>query len=83
MVFQISILIYLSHIEIRVEEIAKYGEFQNYGMKEFIAEKEKLKKAHEEEIDAMRRRHREEEAALDKKFELAVLMEKYTPPASY
>nr|GME18682.1 protein SUPPRESSOR OF GENE SILENCING 3-like [Ipomoea batatas] len=69
------------HLE-RVEEIAKYGEFQNYGMKEFIAEKEKLKKAHEEEIDAMRRRHREEEAALDKKFELAVLMEKYTPPAS-
>nr|GMC60700.1 protein SUPPRESSOR OF GENE SILENCING 3-like [Ipomoea batatas] len=70
------------HLE-RMEEIAKYGEFQNYGMKEFIAEKEKLKKAHEEEIDAMRRRHREEEAALDKKFELAVLMEKYTPPASY
>lgn len=86
MVFQIPMLFYLiCHIEIRVEEIAKYGEFQNYEMEEFKAEKDKIKKAYEEEIDAMRHKHREEEAALKKKFdgELAMLMVKYTPPGSY
>lgn len=50
-------------------------------MENFVAEKEKLCEAHEEDIVAMRKRHWEEEVEMEKKFdeELAKLMEKYSP----
>lgn len=50
-------------------------------MNEYVAEREKLLKAHEERMVALRRKHLEEEVALEKEFddEFNRLMEKYTP----
>ncbi|KAF2283439.1 hypothetical protein GH714_005531 [Hevea brasiliensis] len=63
------------------EEMEKFIQFQDREMKEYVAERDGLIKAHEEKFAAMKRRHWEEEFALEKEFdaELTSLMEKYTP----
>ena len=50
-------------------------------MENFVAEKDKLCQAHEENISAMKKRHWDEEVEMEKKFddELAKLMAKYSP----
>lgn len=65
----------------RVEGYVKFVEVQEKEMENFVEEKEKLFKAHEESIAAMKRRHWEEEVETEKKFDedLTKLMEKYSP----
>lgn len=65
----------------RVDEYLKFVEVQDKEMENFVGEKEKLCQAHEESLVAVRRRHWEEEVALEKKFdeELTQLMQKYSP----
>ncbi|XP_028766128.1 protein SUPPRESSOR OF GENE SILENCING 3 [Neltuma alba] len=65
----------------RADEYLKFVEIQDQEMESFVAEKETLLKAHEDNLAAMRRRHWEEEVEMEKKFdeELAKLMEKYSP----
>lgn len=50
-------------------------------MEDFVGERDKLIKSHEEKMAAMRRRHWEEEVELEKEFDadLTRLMEKYSP----
>ncbi|KAJ9176031.1 hypothetical protein P3X46_014523 [Hevea brasiliensis] len=66
----------------RVEEMEKFIQFQDKEMKDYVAERDRLIKAHEEKFAAMKRRHWEEEFELEKEFdaELTCLMEKYTHP---
>ncbi|PSS30844.1 suppressor of gene silencing like protein [Actinidia chinensis var. chinensis] len=68
----------------RADEMAKFIKCQEKEMDEFVAEREKLIKLHEDEIIAMKRKHWEEEVELEKKFdaELDQLMDKYTPHSS-
>ncbi|XP_054822677.1 protein SUPPRESSOR OF GENE SILENCING 3 [Prosopis cineraria] len=65
----------------RADEYLKFVEIQDKEMESFVAEKEKLLKAHEDNLDAMRRRHWEEEVDMEKRFDeqLAELMKKYSP----
>ncbi|XP_059624505.1 protein SUPPRESSOR OF GENE SILENCING 3-like [Cornus florida] len=65
----------------RVEEIAKFIEFQDKEMDEFVAEREKLLKDHELKKISMKKKHGEEELGLEREFdaELNRLMEKYSP----
>ncbi|KAF3444205.1 hypothetical protein FNV43_RR13895 [Rhamnella rubrinervis] len=65
----------------RAEEIAKFIKFQDKEMEEFVLERDILIKSHEEKMNAMRRRHLEEEVELEKELDgkLTELMEKYTP----
>ncbi|KAG8642393.1 protein SUPPRESSOR OF GENE SILENCING 3 isoform X2 [Manihot esculenta] len=65
----------------RVEEMDKFVQFQDKEMKEYVAERDGLIKAHEEKFAEMKRRHWEEEYKLEKEFdaELTHLMYKYTP----
>lgn len=65
----------------RVEKIEKFIRLQDEEMNEYVAEREKLMKAHEERMVALRCKHLEEEVALEKEFddEFNRLMEKYTP----
>ncbi|RYR44762.1 hypothetical protein Ahy_A08g041042 [Arachis hypogaea] len=53
-------------------------------MENFVAEKEKLLRAHEENITALKHRHWEEEVQMEKNFDeqLSKLMEKYSPSQS-
>lgn len=64
----------------RAEEIAKFITVQDKEMEEFVAARDRLIKFHGEKMDAMRRRHWEEEVELEKGFdaELTQLMEKYS-----
>ncbi|XP_004503025.1 protein SUPPRESSOR OF GENE SILENCING 3 [Cicer arietinum] len=66
---------------LKVDEYLKFVEVQDKEMENFVGEKEKLCQAHEESLVAVRRRHWEEEVALEKKFdeELTQLMQKYSP----
>ena len=50
-------------------------------MEDYAVQRELLTKAHEEEMNAMRKRYWEEEVALEEKFNavLACLKEKYSP----
>ena len=50
-------------------------------MENYVAQREALTKAHKEKIDAMKKRHWEEEVALEEEFnaELTRLMSKYSP----
>ncbi|PPD92341.1 hypothetical protein GOBAR_DD10706 [Gossypium barbadense] len=68
----------------RADEIAKFIKFQDEEMQAFVAERDKLIKAHEEKMVGMRERHWQEEVELEKEFdaELSHLMEKYTPDGS-
>ncbi|XP_022774792.1 protein SUPPRESSOR OF GENE SILENCING 3-like [Durio zibethinus] len=68
----------------RADEIAKFIKFQDEEMEAFVGERDKLIKAHEEKMAAMRQRHWQEEVELEKVFdtELSHLMEKYTPDTS-
>lgn len=56
-------------------------EIQDKEMENFVEKKEKLLKVHEDNLAAMRRRHWEEEVAMEKKFDeqLAKLMQEYSP----
>ncbi|KAL2497988.1 RNA-dependent RNA polymerase [Abeliophyllum distichum] len=65
----------------RVEKIAKFIQLQDKEMEEFVVERKKLMKAHEDRMVALKRKHGEEEVALEKEFddEFNRLMEKYTP----
>lgn len=65
----------------RDEEILKFIKCQDKEMEEFVAEREKLMKIHEERKTALKRRQWEEEVALETELseELNVLMAKYTP----
>ncbi|TYI45644.1 hypothetical protein E1A91_D13G052600v1, partial [Gossypium mustelinum] len=62
------------------DEIAKFIKFQDEEMQAFVAERDKLIKAHEKKMVGMRERHWQEEVELEKEFdaELSHLMEKYT-----
>ncbi|KAE8694967.1 SGS3-like protein [Hibiscus syriacus] len=64
----------------RADEIAKFIKFQDEEIQAFVAERDKLIKAHEEKMTTMRQRHWQEEVKLEKEFdsELSHLMEKYT-----
>ncbi|KHG20144.1 Protein SUPPRESSOR OF GENE SILENCING 3 [Gossypium arboreum] len=68
----------------RADEIAKFIKFQDEEMQAFVAERDKLIRAHEEKMVGMRERHWQEEVELEKEFdaELSHLMEKYTPDGS-
>ncbi|KAK3012698.1 hypothetical protein RJ639_009854 [Escallonia herrerae] len=68
----------------RLEELAKFIKIQDKEMEDFVEEREKLIKVHEEKKVVMKRRHWEEEVALEKELdaEFSRLMEKYTPPAN-
>lgn len=79
----IDVLIIFLHISLydcRAEEIAKFITVQDKEMEEFVAARDRLIKLHGEKMDAMRRRHWEEEVELEKGFdaELTQLMEKYS-----
>ncbi|KAK4284325.1 hypothetical protein QN277_001176 [Acacia crassicarpa] len=65
----------------RADEYLKFVEIQDKEMESFVAKKEKLLKAHEDNLAAMRRRHWEEEVEMEKKFdeELTKLMQEYSP----
>lgn len=65
----------------RADDYLKFVEIQDKEMEDFVAEKEKLFQAHEDNLAAMRRRHWEEEVQMEKTFDeqLAELMEKYSP----
>ena len=54
---------------------------QETRVEEFLAEREKLERAHEDKKAELRRRHLEEEVTLEKDFDSALtkLMGKYTP----
>lgn len=62
-------------------DIETFIKLQDKEMEEFVAEREKLIKEHEETVKAMKRRHWEEEVELEKEFnaELTILMDKYSP----
>ncbi|XP_040958356.1 uncharacterized protein [Gossypium hirsutum] len=62
------------------DEIEKFIKFQDEEMQAFVAERDKLIKAHEKKMVGMRERHWQEEVELEKEFdaELSHLMEKYT-----
>ncbi|KAL3524606.1 hypothetical protein ACH5RR_012978 [Cinchona calisaya] len=77
---------------VRAEAIAKSVKLQDKEMEEFVAQREKLMKSHEqrmlalksrhlEEELALKRRHWEEEVAVEEEFNMeeSKLMEKYTP----
>lgn len=65
----------------RMADIETFIKLQDKEMEEFVAEREKLIKEHEETVKAMKRRHWEEEVELEKEFnaELTILMDKYSP----
>lgn len=65
----------------RAEEIRKFIKCQDKEMEEFVAEREKLMKAHEERKTVLKLRQWEEEVALENELsnELNSLMSKYTP----
>lgn len=65
----------------RGEDVAKFIQFQEKEMEEFVAEREELIKVHGENMAAMKRRHWDEEVELEKEFnaELTQLMAKYSP----
>ncbi|CAI0430974.1 unnamed protein product [Linum tenue] len=65
----------------RVDEISKFIQLQEKEMEEFVEEREKLVKLHEDRIADMRRRHWKEEVDLERDFDsqLANLMKKYSP----
>ncbi|KAI4330080.1 hypothetical protein MLD38_028388 [Melastoma candidum] len=52
----------------RLEDIAKLIQLQDEEMKEFVAEREKLVRVHEEKLQEMKKRHWEEELELEKEF---------------
>ncbi|PON47631.1 hypothetical protein TorRG33x02_322940 [Trema orientale] len=61
---------------------SKFIKSQDKEMEDYVEEREKLMKAHEEKFNDMRRRHWEEELELEKEFinaELTHLMNKYSP----
>ncbi|CAA7396502.1 unnamed protein product [Spirodela intermedia] len=64
-------------------DIAHIIDGQEKEVQEFLAEREKLERAHEDRKAEMRRRHLEEEINLEREFDHALtkLMEKYTPGA--
>ncbi|XP_057970103.1 protein SUPPRESSOR OF GENE SILENCING 3 [Malania oleifera] len=63
------------------EEVANFIQLQDKEMEEFVAERDKLVRIHEEKVVAMKRRHLEEELNVEKELdaELTQLMEKYAP----
>ncbi|KAK4256864.1 hypothetical protein QN277_006531 [Acacia crassicarpa] len=65
----------------RADEYLKFVEIQDKEMERFVAKKEELLKAHEDNLAAMRRRHWEEEVEMEKNFDeqLAKLMQEYSP----
>ncbi|KAM1041694.1 hypothetical protein TB2_030390 [Malus domestica] len=65
----------------RSEEIANFIKSQEKEMEEFVAERDMLMKAHDDDKAAMKRRHWEEEVELEQDFDakLTQLMEKYSP----
>ncbi|KAG6536592.1 hypothetical protein ZIOFF_001650 [Zingiber officinale] len=67
--------------KLRQEEIARFIDNQAKGVEEFLAEREKLIKAHEEKKVELRRQYLEEEVKMEKEFDgaLTKLMEKYSP----
>ncbi|KAL4295037.1 hypothetical protein HN51_045915 [Arachis hypogaea] len=69
---------------LKADEYLKFVEVQDKEMENFVAEKEKLLRAREESIAALKHRHWEEEVQMEKNFDeqLAKLMEKYSPPQS-
>ncbi|KAI3462340.1 hypothetical protein Pfo_019003 [Paulownia fortunei] len=68
----------------RAEEIAKFIQLQDKEMEEFVNERDKLMKAHEERMLDLKRRHWDEKMALEKEFdnEFNKLMEEYSPSES-
>ncbi|CAL0306707.1 unnamed protein product [Lupinus luteus] len=66
---------------VKVDEYRKFVEIQDKEMEIYVAEEEKLRRAHEDNIAAMRLRHWAEQVQMEKKFneELAKLMEKFSP----
>lgn len=75
---------YMPFIGCRAEEIANFIELQDKEMEDFVGEREKLIKEHEDKMAAMKRRHWDEEVKLEKEFDaqLASLMKKYSPHQS-
>ncbi|XP_014505554.1 protein SUPPRESSOR OF GENE SILENCING 3 [Vigna radiata var. radiata] len=69
-----------SPLDDRVDEYLKFVEFQDKEMENFVAEEEKLRKAHKENVAAMIKRHWEEKVQLEESFNegLSKLMEKYS-----
>ncbi|XP_027341790.1 protein SUPPRESSOR OF GENE SILENCING 3-like isoform X2 [Abrus precatorius] len=65
---------------VKSDEYLKFVEFQDKEMENFVAEEEKLRQAHKDNIAAMTRRYWEEKVQWEEKFnkELAKLMEKYS-----
>ncbi|XP_020233536.1 protein SUPPRESSOR OF GENE SILENCING 3 [Cajanus cajan] len=65
---------------VKVNEYLKFVEFQDKEMENFVAEEEKLREAHKDNVAGMTRRHWEEKVQLEERFneELAKLMEKYS-----
>ncbi|KAJ7945190.1 suppressor of gene silencing protein [Quillaja saponaria] len=65
----------------RADEISKFIKLQDKEMEEFVAERDRLMKDHEEHIASMKRRHWQEELQMEEEFgkKLTNLMEKYTP----
>lgn len=65
----------------REEEISKFIESQEREMDDYVEEREKIIKAHEEEFNAMKNRQWEEEVALEAMLnaKLKGLMAKYSP----
>lgn len=68
---------------LRRADIAHIIDGQEKEVQEFLAERGKLERVHEERKAEMRRRHLEEEIDLEREFVQALtkLMEKYTPGA--
>lgn len=79
--FLVAFYLILFHFLLRGEDVAKFIQFQEKEMEEFVAEREELIKVHGENMAAMKRRHWDEEVELEKEFnaELTQLMAKYSP----
>ncbi|CAJ1937667.1 unnamed protein product [Sphenostylis stenocarpa] len=65
---------------VKVDIYLEFVEFQDKEMENFVAEVEKLREAHKDNVATMTRRHWEEKVQLEESFndELAKLMEKYS-----
>ncbi|OIW00442.1 hypothetical protein TanjilG_05793 [Lupinus angustifolius] len=66
---------------IKVDEYEEVVKIQGTEMSKYVAEEEKLRQSHEDNIATLKLRYLEEEVQLEKKFneEKAKLMEKYAP----
>lgn len=62
-------------------DIENFIKLQDKEMEEFVSERDKLIKEHEEKLKAMKKRHWDEEVELEKELNasVSILMDKYSP----